>query len=415
LRIAFESDLPVRLRWRFRELPQRIKYNQIGVICVICGSTLRRGNMRTTQAILAFFTVILLALATPLKHQEASQSTVTIPVEITSYGGIVLQTRVNNSQPMSFYLDSGASSPLVINTSKARELGLKLQGRFTGGGGAGPNSYEFSETSGLTIALDQRTFTDQSATVLSLRLVEEQFGRTVDGLVGVDLFLNNVVEIDYNGKALRLYDPQSYVYSGAGESVPLRLRDHHLFVPAIIDIPGRGKLTGQFLVDTGGCMMTAILTAPFAQKNNLPSSGQKTIVDQSVAGLGGNTQLLVSRADHFKIGSSVLPSPLIYISQDKGGVLANPEYHGLLGTEILRKFKVIFDYSKRRLILERNVNFNEPLEYDMSGMSLRAYGDDFRILKIYQVLSDSPAAVAGLRVDDIIEQIDNTQASQLTL
>jgi C-terminal processing protease CtpA/Prc len=51
----------------------------------------------------------------------------------------------------------------------------------------------------------------------------------------------------------------------------------------------------------------------------------------------------------------------------------------------------------------------------MSGMSVRAYGDDFRIFRIYQVLEDSPAKTVGLRVGDIIDRIDDVPASRLTL
>lgn len=371
--------------------------------------------MKTPTPILLSLIVVFLTLPLTQPSQQSTRQPTTIPVEITSFGGIVLQARVNNSPPLSFYLDSGATFPFIINANKTTSLGLKVLGNVSHGGGAGPNTYEASQTNGLTIGLEQLTFADQPAKVIDLRVVEEQFGRPVDGIVGIDLFLKYVVEINYAGNQLRLYDPKSYVYSGTGESVPLTLRDRHLFVPAKIDIQARGELGGQFLIDTGGCMMTTILTAPFAQKNNLPVPTQKTILDESISGLGGKTSLLVGRASKFTIGSSVFASPLIYISQDKGGALASSEFEGLIGTEILQRFKVIFDYSRRSLILERNRNFAEPLEYDMSGMSFRAYGDDFRTFKIYQVLEDSPAGKAGFRVGDIIDSINTIPASKLSL
>jgi len=371
--------------------------------------------MRTTTQTILCVVVVLLTFGIPLTEPGYQNVPITIPVDITSYGGLFLQARVNNSTPMWFYLDSGANSPFVISANKAKELGLKLLGHVSREGGAGPNPYEASQTNGLTMALGHKTFVDQSAEVISLGLVEEQLGRSVDGLVGLDLFLNYVVEIDYEDQKLRLYDPQSFVYSGAGENIPLTLHDGHFFIPATIETPERGELAGQFLVDTGGCMMTAILTTPFAQKNSLPVPSQKTILDRSIAGLGGETRLLVGRATHFKIGDSVFSSPLIYISQDRDGALASPEYDGVIGTEILRRFRVIFDYARRRLILERNSHFKEPLEYDMSGMSLRAYGDDFRVFKIHQVLEDSPAGKAGLLVGDTLQRIDAVPASRLTL
>lgn len=372
--------------------------------------------MKPNPKIILALLILLLTVATPVTQlRPAAQNPATIPLDVTSYGGIFLHARVNNSQAMSFYLDSGASFPFVIGTNKATALGLKLDEQFLMGGGAGPNMAVVSKTNGLTIALNHKTFTNQRAAVLDLRTIEEQLGRPLDGLVGVELFIKYVVEIDYTARLLKLYDPQSYVFSGKGESVPLALRDAHFFVPAKIDIPQRGEIAGQFLIDTGGCMMTAILTTGFARRHTLPVPAQKTISDQSVSGLGGQTRLLVSRASSFKIGSAVFSAPLIYMSQDKGGALASSDYDGLIGTEILKRFKLTFDYPRQRLILERNARFSEPLEYDMSGMSLRAYGDTFSIFKIHQVLEDSPAREAGLHVGDMVEAIDSVPASLLTL
>jgi hypothetical protein len=62
-------------------------------------------------------------------HQvpAAAKRLVTIPTEVTGYGLVLLQARVNNSQPMWFAMDSGASFSFVIDARRARALGLKLQ------------------------------------------------------------------------------------------------------------------------------------------------------------------------------------------------------------------------------------------------------------------------------------------------
>ena len=68
------------------------------------------------------------------RAQDLSQNLLTLPADITSYGGIFLQARINNSRPMWFALDSGASSPFFIDTRRARDLRLKLQGHVSRGG-----------------------------------------------------------------------------------------------------------------------------------------------------------------------------------------------------------------------------------------------------------------------------------------
>jgi hypothetical protein len=347
--------------------------------------------------------------------KSSPKSLATIPADIPGYGLILLRARVNNSQPLWFALDSGASFPFVINIRRARLLRLKLQGHVTVGGGAGPGAYEAARTRGVSIDLGGLKFADRTANVLALTSLEAQAGRPLDGLVGLDLFTRYVVEIDYAGNKIKLYDPQTYNYSGAGESVPLTLRDGHFFVPAKIEMPGRPALDGRFLVDTGGGLVTAVLTTPFAQSHNLQAPTQRTILDHSLAGLGGETRLLVSRATSFTLGKSLIREPIIYVSQDRGGALASSEYDGLIGGEILRKFKVIFDYPRRRLILEPNVHYNELVEYDMSGIRLRAEGRNFRTFRVYQVLDDSPAAEAGLRKRDVVAAINGAPASRFSL
>ena len=339
----------------------------------------------------------------------------TIPADVTSYGGIFLRARINDSQPMWFALDSGASPPFVIDARRARSLGLKAHNRESRGGGAGPAVYEVARTNRLNIGLGGLKYEGQTADVISLDSIEAQIGRRLDGIVGLDLFTRYVVEIDYFANEIRLHDPMTYTYSGAGESIPLRLRDGHFFVPAKIEMPGRPPLEGQFLVDTGGVMVTAVLTTPFSQSHNLPASNQKTILDNSLSGLGGETRLLISRATSFTLGNMSIRAPIVYVSRDTGGALASSDYEGLIGSEILRRFKVVFDYTRGRLILEPNAHYAEPVEYDMSGISLRAYGNDLRTFRVYQVIDKSPAVEAGLRAGDVLTKIDGVPASRFTL
>src|SRR4051812_24998019 len=70
-----------------------------------------------------------------------------IPFEL--FGNLVLlQIRVNNSEPLRFILDSGAATS-VIDAQRAKALGLKAQGKIVGSGGAG--SAEATFTKGVSV------------------------------------------------------------------------------------------------------------------------------------------------------------------------------------------------------------------------------------------------------------------------
>lgn len=370
------------------------------------------------------FSALLLAallvstLGSSLQTSVLTKSVATIPVEVPSYGLLFLHVRVNGSGPMSFVLDTGAGFPFILDARRASSLGLKLRDRVTQGGGAGAGSYEVAYSSGLSFdlgGLGGLAFENQQAAVIALHSLETLAGRPFDGIVGSNLFAHYVVEIDYANQKVTLYDPQTYRYSGRGESVPLITRNNYFFVNAIVEASDGRKLNGRFLIDTGGGFVSAILNTPFAATNNFPAPSQKSVSDRAFAGLGGETALLITRARSFSLGSFVIPEPVIYVSQDKGGALAVSNYDGVIGAGVLGKFKLIFDAPHRRLILEPNARFPERIEYDMSGVRFRAGGENLRTFTAYQVLENSPAAEAGLRKGDVLAEFDGHAASGFTL
>jgi C-terminal processing protease CtpA/Prc len=103
------------------------------------------------------------------------------------------------------------------------------------------------------------------------------------------------------------------------------------------------------------------------------------------------------------------------MSRAKSGVLAGSDFDGIIGAEILRRFKVIIDYSRQQMIVEPNLHLNDPYEYDMSGLVLTAAGPDFKAFKIFRVLDRSPAAECGLQEGDQIEALNGQPAANFNL
>jgi C-terminal processing protease CtpA/Prc len=102
-------------------------------------------------------------------------------------------------------------------------------------------------------------------------------------------------------------------------------------------------------------------------------------------------------------------------SQDSGGALASVETAGLIGGEILRRFTVIFDYSRSEMILEPNADFGAPFEYDMFGAYLLAEAPDFERFIVHRLVEGSPAKAAGLKEGDVIVSIDGRPSGDFTL
>jgi hypothetical protein len=259
---------------------------------------------------------------------------------------------LNGSEPLWLAIDTGASDSL-LDAERAKALDLDLQGRqrVAGAGGAEEGSY----ASGLTVelpgvVLERRTWSTAPLAAAT--------GHPVDGILGYDLFSRFVVEIDYAGRQVRLHEPGSYEYRGAGDSLPLALQDNQPHVLARVMLPGQEPLEGEFVIDTGSGS-SLMLSASFVDAHKAAEAVGKTI-RVSGQGVGGTLQLEVARLQAFELGRSRIDRPLVVLART--GEIAGPGKAGNIGSGILRRFRVVFDYARQRMILEPNADFLRPDE-----------------------------------------------------
>lgn len=373
-------------------------------------------NMKGVARLFKFFAVVLLIFQSSLfgNAQKLNEPVSSADLQFSS-GQIVsripfervgnfvyLPARVNASEPLWFLLDTGATAS-YFDTERAKALGLGRDDFAKG------------------VSLDFRGVKLSNQKFLPQRLGFGIYnGHAIDGLLGYDFISRFVIEIDYASNTVSLHEPNGYKYSGSGEVVPLALLedDSGGKVPLVqvkIRQQGRAAVEGKFIADTAVRSAVSFNT-PFVDANKLLQSAQKTIQ----APLGGGAVVReslqsIGRIPTIQIGRFTLKKPIAIFFQDKQGVVASPEFDGIVGAEILRRFKVIFDYSRRRMILEPNRDIFDKEEYDMSGMLLVADGADFKTFKIRRTIEKSPAAAAGLREGDIISAVDGKPASNLTL
>ena len=327
---------------------------------------------------------------------------------------ILLRVKVNDRGPFWFLLDTG--NPIgIIDMSTAKSVGLEMQGTVPVGGAGGGSLQGAIVKNGEFEIPGVDRFKGRISLAIPLEGIKPRLGHEIDGLLGADFIGRFVVEIDYYSKVIRLYDPDRYVYSGQGESIPLIRAGGRPSIHARIRVPGHEPIAGTFVVDLGsGLSLT--LTNQFVRENGLLDSAQPKLESTIGVGAGGKTAALVGRVGSLEIGRFVIPNPVTSFSQDTQGAMATSAlFEGNIGTQIMRKFKVILDYKSQRIILEPNPSFHDPLEFEMSGMNLVAEGPDFKHFKIVELIDHAPAAEAGLKIGDEITAIDGQAAMNLNL
>jgi hypothetical protein len=307
---------------------------------------------------------------TPDVRFASGKSALNLPLRIYN-NHVYLQVSVNNAKPLWFLLDTGAGS-IIINLRNARALGLKLDpaGQTTGVG-EGLADVFFAEN--VSFALPGVTIAHEKFAVLSLENVEECSNKIdvdlqgkitwraqaakgdeqqpIDGVLGDEFFRLFVVEIDYAAKSINLYDPKSYHYQGKGERIPFEVRQKHIYMRAPITASGRSSINGLFMIDTGSAG-ALVLTSPFVEQHELlPPPSQTTPF--SICGIGGDSQTQIGTLAETRLGKLKIENPVTMFSQATNGVLSSPDFSGHIGNAILRRFKVVFDYSRRVMILDQ--------------------------------------------------------------
>lgn len=277
----------------------------------------------------------------------SGRSALRIPFELHN-NHIYLRVGVNTSEPLLFILDTGASS--IISRQRAVSLGLKFRGSERGFG-AGENPVEASIVEGISLHLAGVTLSRQSLSAVQMENIPG-LDHPVDGILGSSFFRRFVVEIDYPAQIINLYSPRGYRYAGRGERIPLLMDGELIFIRARVKPSNRTPVQGLFEIDTGG-NHALILNKPFVERHNLLTPAQRE-ESVRVGGLGGSSRVVMGTVENLQIGRRNIDNPNTLFSLATDGMLASGEFEGNIGDDILRRFKIVFDYSRRLMILESN-------------------------------------------------------------
>ena len=339
-------------------------------------------------------------------HFAVNQSPIRIPFENSADPRIFLQARINNSEPLYFLLDTGATWSF-LDPSKAEALSLKTEGQRTIlGGGATPVGITFAH--GLSLDISGAKLSNQTFAIAPIKIKST---RPVAGIIGSPFFKQYIVAIDYRARSLSLFDPQRYQYSGSGDVIPFELQEEIPAVRVRLAIGTRSPVEAKLMVDTGAAWPLQ-LNRPFVESHKLLDSTEGMLKLGSPAGLGGGTSFLAGRAKFIKLGRFTLENQIVSFSQDQKGFGARSDWDGWIGTATLNRFKVILDYPHQRMILEPNELFGVTFDYDLTGLTVVAEGKAF---KISSVFNGSRASAAGLQAGDVMMAVDGRPVSEMTI
>ncbi|WP_317168342.1 aspartyl protease family protein [Pelagihabitans pacificus] len=286
---------------------------------------------------------------------------------------IVIPMEVNGSE-LSFILDSGVGKPILFNLFDQDSLQINKVSEITirGLGDGEPIEALSSKENHFKLGgIENRD--QQLYVVLDKNMnFSPNLGIPIHGIIGYDLFRDFVVDINYASKTIKFHDPISYKYKTGKkyETLPLSIIRKKAYVTGEVFLKDEENIPVRLLVDSGSS------DAIWLFENEEIDIPDKNYEDFLGKGLNGDIFGKRTMVKGFKIGSFVLEdAKAAFPDAASFNEIKNlGDRNGSLGGEVLKRFNIIFDYPKGQITLRKNHSFNDPFQYNMSGLDLQHDG-----------------------------------------
>lgn len=230
---------------------------------------------------------------------------------------------------------------------------------------------------------------------MDMQAISAHAGMGVRGLLGVSSFRRHVLQLDFDENQVRVFEPDGAAHPEWGTAVNMVLTRQR--VPSVeVEVDG---VTSWLVVDTGSKSFLSLPEKAFVRAMGEEKRKTAEIV---ISTLGGARHERVARFKKVSLGGMVHENALV----------AEEGVSGRLGYDYLRRFIVTMDFPAGKMYLKKGSRFDEPIEIDMSGMSLAMERD---IVIVKHVEDNLPAALAGVKKEDELVKIDGKRISRMPM
>ncbi|CAM3564488.1 hypothetical protein FSS13T_06660 [Flavobacterium saliperosum S13] len=376
---------------------------------------------------------------------ESDKEKITVPFTFVD-NLIIIPVEINNTK-LNMLLDSGSEPSLIFsfpendtiqlyNTKKIKISGLgneeMAEGIFSDKNTANVSGY-------VNKGFDLLVILDESLNFSS------RIGIPVNGILGYSFFKNNIIEIDYQKKKVTIYKDRKILNKSRIKSftpLPISVVNDRAYLNVRARLDDK-ELDLKLLVDTG------LGDGLWLFENDKIKSNSNYFEDVLGEGIGGTVFGKKSRLDEIAFSKFRFKSPLVSYpdtaSYKQLRLIKNR--NGSLGGAMLKRFSMIMDYKGEQLFLKKSIFYDDPFNYNMSGIEVQHGGIEwvkeelvrdskpgnmlnvndlifensnlkykFTLKPVYVIASvrkNSPAEMAGLLTGDKLLRIDRKNVSNL--
>lgn len=383
---------------------------------------------------------------------ESNINKVSIPFKFIN-NLIIIPIEVNGVS-LNFLLDTGVQESILFSLDETEEVNFAQIEKIKIKGFGKKEAFDGYKS--ILNRVGVKDYIDKNHTlylVLDQDInISSHIGVPVNGIIGYHFFKNNLIKIDYERNRITIYqnkEKQLQKLNKSFSKIPLTFNEGKPYLTSYINFPDTtsDKLPAKLLIDTGNSDAIWL----FKEMNENIKVPEVNFEDYLGRGFSGDVFGNRARIKSFEIGKFVLQNPLVAFPNENLNleIEKNEDRLGSVGSEMMKRFTVFFDYKGEAVFLKKNNNFDDPFNFNMSGIEIQhqglqwvqsAFEDNsavannlydgngekvasnlrykFELKPVYliaNVRKNSPADLAGLKKDDVIVKLNRKEGYYYSL
>lgn len=327
---------------------------------------------------------------------------------------VVIEMKINDSIPVRLILDSGVEGIIITDMEIAGRFSDRCIRNFRINAPGTIEVLEACITSQVLVKVKGLT-----PVITNLILLNEDYfslesyiGTDLHGLIGMEKFRNMITTTNYDRNLITFEKPSHYKIPDNAEIIPLSIDRGKPHMNARVEYDNGSIMDLWLLIDSGANHPLLLETDSLQGYKPL-----KSIESTIGKGLAGNMKGEFARIGWLMLGNYRLDNVITSFTDSylPGNSTMRLNRHGTLGSGALSRFRVTFDYTNERMILQKGMKFRKPFEYNMSGITFKSIGSYFNIFEVSDIIPGSPADLAGIRSGDILISVNNVYSITMTL
>jgi hypothetical protein len=320
-------------------------------------------------------------------------------------GGIVIvkATLDDFKDSLNFVLDTGSGGISLDSSVCVFYNLLKVNSERVVRGIAGMRYVQF--TNDHTLHLPGLTVRDLDFHINDYDILTTAYGMPIHGIIGFSFLRRYIVKLDYDEMMIEVMHPGFIKYPRGGHLMNPQFTTLPMY-PAVIK-DGKESMAKYYL-DTGAGLCI-LLNSEYVKDSSILQKKRKIFKTQA-EGLGGKKDMLLTLLKEVKVGPYRFRTVPAYIFDDDFNVTSYPILGGLIGNDILRRFNMIINYPQQQIHIKPNKHFVDSFDYSYTGLGF--YDLNGRIT-VTDIVSGSPAELAGFKEGDIILAMDNNFSNSI--